>query len=139
MLSATNTLWLGYIGWQRSQAGGCPLCHLVLYLPITDVAVAVLGSAASGVLAILCCFSVLKKRLRYFTLLYAALCTAFASFLQVSSLQFTGSFCRECLLAFSGFYLVFGLLLCEIVIKPLLGYQPSQSLTSAIQKPSVGS
>lgn len=134
LLSLLNVSWLGYIAWQRSHAGGCPLCHLVPFLPVTDVGVEVAGMTASAFLAVLCYFSISRKGLRYLTLSCAALCAAFASFLQVSSLQSTGSSCRECLVAFGGFYLVFGLLLCEIVIRPLLGYQLLQCQTSAIQK-----
>lgn len=118
-LSLLNMPWLGYIGWQRSQAGGCPSCHLVPFLPITDVAVAVAGMIASAVLAVLCYFVVSKKGFRYLTLLYAALCAAFASFLQISNLHVTGSFCPQCIVASIGFYLVFGLLLYEIMISPL--------------------
>lgn len=118
-VSWLNVLWLGYIAWQRSHAGGCPLCHLVPFLPVTDVAVAVIGSVASALLAVLCSFSISKRNLRYLTVLYAALCAAFASFLQVSGLLITGSFCPQCFVAFFGFYLVFGLLLYEIVIKSL--------------------
>ncbi|MEM3434356.1 MAG: hypothetical protein QXP27_09325 [Candidatus Methanomethyliaceae archaeon] len=118
-LSLLNVPWLGYIGWQRSQAGGCPLCHLVPFLPVTDVAVAVAGMIASAALAVLCYFSISKKGLRYLTLPCAALCAAFASFLQISNLRITGSFCPQCLVASIGFYLVFGLLLYEIIIKSL--------------------
>jgi peptidoglycan biosynthesis protein MviN/MurJ (putative lipid II flippase) len=119
LLSLLNVSWLGYIAWQRSHAGGCPLCHLVPFLPVTDVGVAVAGMIASAVLAVLCYFVVAKKGLRYPTLLFAALCTAFASFLQLSNLHVTGSFCPQCLVASIGFYLVFGLLLYEIIIKSL--------------------
>lgn len=118
-VSLLNVLWLGYIAWQRSHTGGCPLCHLVPFLPVTDVAVAVMGSVASALLAVLCYFSISKRNLRYLTVLYAALCAAFASFLQVSGLLITRLFCPQCLIAFFGFYLVFGLLLYEIIIKSL--------------------
>lgn len=119
LLSLLNVSWLGYIAWQRSHAGGCPLCHLVPFLPVTDVAVAVAGMIASAVLAVLCYFAISKKGIIYLTLLYAALCAAFASFLQVSNLLFTRSFCSQCLIAFIGFYLVFGLLSYETIIKSL--------------------
>jgi hypothetical protein len=119
LLSLLNVSWLGYIAWQRSHAGGCPLCHLVPSLPVTDVAVAIAGMIASAFLAVLCYFSISRKGLRYLTLSCAALCAAFASFLLVSSLLITGSFCPQCLTASIGFYAIFGLLLYEIIITSL--------------------
>ena len=81
LLSLLNALWLGYVGWQKSQVGGCPSCHLVPFLPITDVAVAIAGMVASFILAALCYFTILKKGLKYITLIYAAFGAAFfASF-----------------------------------------------------------
>jgi len=119
LFSLFNVLWLGYLGWQKAQPGGCPSCHLVPFLPITDVAVAIIGMIASAVLAVLCYFTVSRQGLRYVTLLCAGLCAAFASFLQITNLLLTGSFCPQCLVASIGFYLIFGLMLYEVVISSL--------------------
>ena len=119
LLSLLNALWLGYVGWQKSQVGGCPSCHLVPFLPVTDVGVAIVGMVASFILAALCYFTILKKGLKYITLIYAAFGAAFVSFLQISNLLLTGSLCPQCLVASIGYYLVFGLLLYEVIINSL--------------------
>lgn len=80
--------------------------------------VALAGILASLILAILSLFSNHLKLLKYGMLILAGVFTGFASLLAAGRLILNMAPCYPCLTVTAGFYLIFGLLLYDILIKP---------------------
>lgn len=116
-ISIINSVLLGYATWQRAFNSDCRVCHYVTLLPVSDVTISVAGLIASLTLVILCYLPYFKDRLRYITLLLSGSYAGFASFLQLSQAYFAGRVCLQCLTISAGFYLIFSILLYDIVIR----------------------
>lgn len=115
-----NTGLLTYLAWQKHAAGGCPACHKVPFLPVSDVVVALAGAAISLVLVFLIRLSASSEKLRYPALVLAGGASAFGSSLLAGQIVLGWGICYPCLAATILFYLVFGILAYQIVITPLL-------------------
>lgn len=115
-----NTGLLTYLAWQKNAVGGCPACHKVPFLPVSDVTVALVGATVSLILVFLVLPSASRDNLRYIVMMLAGGASAFGSFLLAGQIFFGWGICYPCLAATILFYLVFGILVYQIVIAPLL-------------------
>lgn len=111
-----NTGLLAYLSWQKYAAGGCPACHKVPFLPVSDVMVALVGAAVSLLLVFLILLSASGGKLRYAALVLAGGASAFGSFLLAGQIVLGWSICYPCLVATALFYIVFGILVYQTVI-----------------------
>jgi len=84
LFSLLNAILLTYLTWQKYVGGGCPGCHKVAFIPLTDVTVAIAGLGFSLFLAALIYFSKQVKFFRYAALTLAGGAAGFASFLEAS-------------------------------------------------------
>jgi len=117
-LSLLNAALLGYLAWQQHRTDGCPGYHQVPFLPINDLTVALAGAGTSLVFAIFTCFLLRMKVVRYGMLILAGVAAGFGSFLQTCQFLFGRILCYPCLAATMCFYLIFCLLLYNLVLRP---------------------
>lgn len=119
IVSIINSFFLVYVGWQKHNSTGCSACHIVPFLPVTDIAVAAIGFIASLILAFLCYYAKYKKVIKFLALFTALTCAGFASFLVSAQLLHPNSICYQCLVVALGFYLIFIILFVEVIIRSL--------------------
>lgn len=118
-LSLVNIFPLGYLSWTKYGIGReCASCSNIPFLPVTDLTIALAGIIASLVLAAFSLSSHRLKLLRYVMLILAGVFAGFASLLVAGRLIFNMAPCYPCLAVSVGFYLIFSLLLYDILIKP---------------------
>jgi hypothetical protein len=118
-LSLVNILSLGYLAWTKYGIGReCASCSNIPFLPVTDLTMAMTGILASLVLVTFSLFSHRFKLLGWVMLIVAGVFAGFASLLAAGRLLFNMAACYPCLAVSVGFYLIFGLLLYDILIKP---------------------
>jgi len=120
ILSIINVFLFCYILWDKSNSGGCPACHYVPFLPISDVQLALAGILGSVVLSIVCYFSTKILIFKYLALGVSFLFTFFGFFLLGGQLIFHRKLCYYCITTIVIFYITFSLLLYDIVIKKML-------------------
>jgi hypothetical protein len=120
LLLSQNTGLFTYLAWQKHAAGGCPACHKVPFLPVSDVTVALVGATVSLILAFLILLSACRENLRYAVLVLAGSASAFGFFLLAGQIVLGWGICYPCLATTILFYLVFGILVYQTVITPLL-------------------
>lgn len=82
LLSLLNGILLAYLTWQKYVGGGCPGCHKVPFIPVTDVTVAIAGLGFSLFLAALIYFSKQVKLFRYAALTLAGVLPVSLRFLR---------------------------------------------------------
>ena len=88
----------------------CQFCNYVPYFPINDVQLGILGVSSNVVLGVLLNFS------KYISLLFSSFLVGFSTFLQIDRYIFTqGGYRPYCLSSTVVFYVLFGLLLYNIV------------------------
>lgn len=119
ILSVFNVMWLIYTAWEKHFYKGCASCNQVLFFPINSVVLALLGAASALTLVALSLYLNRSVYVRYLAIIIATLNAIFASFLQIAQFSTTRDFCSLCLTAAIVFYISFGLLLYEVVIKSL--------------------
>ncbi|MCF8012505.1 MAG: hypothetical protein K9L17_14090 [Clostridiales bacterium] len=119
LVSIINALLLIYTGWDKYKSYECPVCHMVPFLPISDVALAIIGAISAVFLSVLCYLSQKNTVIKYFTLFIAFCCAGFSSFLIAGQLIQFHDICYQCLHASIGFYLIFVILAYTLIIKPL--------------------
>lgn len=119
LLSVFNVIWLSYTAWEKHFLKGCASCNQVFYFPISSVALALLGVASALTLAVLSLYLTRSLYIRYLTIIIATLNAMVASFLQIEQFTTSKTYCYLCLTAAIVFYIIFCLLLYEIVIKSI--------------------
>ncbi|AFQ43970.1 hypothetical protein [Desulfosporosinus meridiei] len=119
LLSVFNAILLSYTAWEKHFLKGCAACNQVLFFPINSVTLALLGVASSLTLALLSLYIIRSVYLKYMSIIIATLNAIFASFLQVAQFAEAKNYCYLCLTAAIVFYIIFCLLLYEIVIKSI--------------------
>lgn len=118
-LSLANFIILCYLAWIKYKVDECLSCHRVPVLPINDITLAIIGALAALGVAIFYYGSFKLKFFKYFLLFYVILIIGFCSFLQMSQYIIYKDFCKLCFASALVFYIIFGLLIFDIILRPL--------------------
>ncbi|SHH33520.1 hypothetical protein SAMN02745221_02169 [Thermosyntropha lipolytica DSM 11003] len=118
-LALINIVLLLYTAFIKYSpySSDCFSCHNQLFMPMTEVAIALTGALASLSIFLLIVFWYRSKYVAHITIGFTALCAVFATFLQV--IQFTvktNGICYYCFIAASIFYLIFIIILFQSII-----------------------
>ncbi len=124
ILSVINIFIFCYILWNKSNSGRCPACHYVPFLPISDIQLTVAGIIGAVALSIVIYFSTKTLILKYSAFVLSFLFTVFGFFLLGGQLIFHMDLCYYCITTTMIFYIIFGLLLYDIIIKNILSNKP---------------
>jgi len=117
ILSASNIFIFGYILWEKLNSNRCPSCNNVPFLPISDIQLALAGTIGAITLLIIIYFSTKTLVLKYLAFVLSFFFTVFGFFLLGGQLTFHMDLCYYCITTTMIFYIVFGLLLYDIIIK----------------------
>lgn len=117
ILSLFNVLLLCYTAWQKHYSLGCASCNQVFFFPVNSVTLALLGAVSSLILGILSLIYMRSVILKILLVIIVSFSTIVAVFLQAAQFIQMNNFCYLCFSAAIVFYIIFCLLLYEIVIK----------------------
>jgi len=118
VLCLLNAILLAHTTWVRYNANSCPSCNQVSFLKVNGIYIAILGIVVSLVLAAIILFANRHTSLQYLALVISAISASFALYLQIAQFILSGRFCFPCLAAAAVFYIIFCILVLEILIRP---------------------
>jgi uncharacterized membrane protein len=121
-ISVINTVLLLYIAWIKyaPQSSVCSSCGNTSFLPVSGVYIALSGAIVCAILAILLILGKNQKIFNILGVITATISAFTASFLQAVQFTISKDFCYYCFVAGILFYVIFLILIYEIVIKPYL-------------------
>ena len=118
-LSLLNLSILSYLALNKYSSQGCSTCQRMNFLTMSDVNIAIAGVVVSLALGILNYFFNRSSIFKYSTLVLSGFAAGFSSFLLTGQLiQFGRISCFLCSVATIGFYLIFCIILINVVLIP---------------------
>jgi len=119
-ISTINMCLLLYTAWIKynPQASACPSCGRTSFLPVPDVYIALSGAIVCAILVMFLCLAKNKKMFYYFSAIVATVSAFIASFLQAVQFSSLKEFCYYCFIATLLFYVIFIILIYQVIIKP---------------------
>jgi len=119
-ISLINTILLLYTAWIKynPQSSACPSCGKTSFLPVSDVYIALSGAIACTMLIAFLFLSQKQILFNYLSVIIATVSAFTASFLQAVQFSVSSEFCYYCFISALLFYVIFIILIYNIIIKP---------------------
>lgn len=114
-LALFNAILLIYTAWIKYDSEICPECSQNFTLPWSGVTVALAGVISSLILSLLIYLASRLNFIRYLALLVVTINASVASFLQIIQFSGNNSYCYLCLTAAIIFYLIFVVMVFDLI------------------------